>query len=295
METVALRRNELAAFLRSRRERITPEDVGLPAGHRRRTAGLRREEVAQLAGVGITWYTWLEQGRPIHASPQVLDAVARTLRLDPMERQHLFRLADSPARGGSAETPPQLPPEVQTILDQLSPMPANVVTDRYDILAWNDAYEAIFPRTPFLDPADRNCVYQVFTTPSCCQSFENKAEQRAQMVGHLRGSYAKHIGDPAWTHFIKRMESASPEFAAMWQTQDVTYSQSYAKVFRHPGYPRLPVTSTSLGVQGCQAGTRMVVYTPADAATFAALREITQAAPSDSRFPCWESHLALAR
>jgi hypothetical protein len=95
-ELAGEKRSELAAFLRSRRERITPEDVGLPGGHRRRTAGLRREEVAQLAGVGVTWYTWLEQGRPIRASVQVLDAVARTLRLDPVERQHLFRLAEIP-------------------------------------------------------------------------------------------------------------------------------------------------------------------------------------------------------
>ena len=95
-ERRAIRRSELAAFLRSRRERITPEDVGLPGGHRRRTAGLRREEVAQLAGVGVTWYTWLEQGRPIRASVQVLETVARTLRLDPIERQHLFRLAEVP-------------------------------------------------------------------------------------------------------------------------------------------------------------------------------------------------------
>src|SRR5690242_5454571 len=96
MGNTAFRRHELAAFLRSRRERITPEDAGLPSGHRRRTAGLRREEVAQLSGVGVTWYTWLEQGRPIRASVQVLEAVARTLRLDAIERQHLLRLAEVP-------------------------------------------------------------------------------------------------------------------------------------------------------------------------------------------------------
>src|SRR5436305_1947715 len=90
------RRAELAAFLRSRRERITPEQAGLPPGSRRRTPGLRREEVAQLSGVGVTWYTWLEQGRQINASPQVLGAVARTLLLDQAEREHLFRLADLP-------------------------------------------------------------------------------------------------------------------------------------------------------------------------------------------------------
>src|SRR5512138_1463827 len=93
---IAGRRAELAAFLRSRRERITPADAGLPPGPRRRTPGLRREEVAQLAGVGVTWYTWLEQGRPINASVQVLDAIARTLRLDPAEREHLYRLGDVP-------------------------------------------------------------------------------------------------------------------------------------------------------------------------------------------------------
>ena len=104
MGAEALRRRELAAFLRSRRERVTPEDAGLPSGYRRRTAGLRREEVAQLSGVGVTWYTWLEQGRPIRASVQVLEAVARTLRLDAIERQHLFRLAEVPdmARPGRA-------------------------------------------------------------------------------------------------------------------------------------------------------------------------------------------------
>src|ERR1022692_4752039 len=118
------RRNELAAFLRSRRERITPEDVGLPGGHRRRTAGLRREEVAQLAGVGVTWYTWLEQGRPIRASASVLEAVARTLRLDTVERQHLFRLAEMPDTA-VPEAGGQLPrPEIPAILDGLSPMPA---------------------------------------------------------------------------------------------------------------------------------------------------------------------------
>src|SRR5690242_18749886 len=118
------RRAELAAFLRSRRERITPEQAGLPPGLRRRTPGLRREEVAQLSGVGVTWYTWLEQGRPINASEQVLDAIARTLRLDRAERDHLFRLADSaPGRQQPFEDCP-LDPELAVILEALDPLPA---------------------------------------------------------------------------------------------------------------------------------------------------------------------------
>src|SRR5262245_15206489 len=129
------RRAELGAFLRSRRERITPEDAGLPPGTRRRTAGLRREEVALLAGVGVTWYTWLEQGRPINASTQVLDAVARTLRLDQPEREHLYRLADIPVAGQPPGACEPLAPEIQQILDGLTTLPASVVNERFDLLA----------------------------------------------------------------------------------------------------------------------------------------------------------------
>src|SRR5580693_1009101 len=191
-EPAGERRSELAAFLRSRRERITPEDVGLPGGHRRRTAGLRREEVAQLAGVGVTWYTWLEQGRPIRASVQVLDAVARTLRLDPVERQHLFRLAEIPDPAPAGAVSQLLSPEIRAILDQLVPMPANVVTERFDILAWNAAYAALFPppadTVPYnTGPAgqgrqERNSLLYCFTQPGCCSAIENHADQRAAMV-----------------------------------------------------------------------------------------------------------------
>src|SRR4249919_2735830 len=172
------RRHELAAFLRSRRERITPEDAGLPGGYRRRTAGLRREEVAQLSGVGVTWYTWLEQGRPIRASVQVLEAVARTLQLDPIERRHLFRLAEVPDTTHPDESGPVLRPQVQVILDGLNPMPVSVLTERFDILAWNAAYEVLFPRTAEVPAAERNTLLQAFTRPECCSVIENRAEQR---------------------------------------------------------------------------------------------------------------------
>jgi transcriptional regulator with XRE-family HTH domain len=287
------RRTELAAFLRSRRERISPEDVGLSAGQRRRTTGLRREEVAQLAGVGVTWYTWLEQGRPIHASPQVLEAVARTLQLDAVERQHLFRLADAPdtAQPDTLVTP--LPPEIQPILDQLSPLPASVVTERFDLVAWNTGYVALFPRTPGLPRSERNTLLRSFTVPSCCSALENGADQRAAMVAQLRAAYGRHVGEPAWTEFIKRMEAVSPEFAQMWATQDVAAATSHTKVFRHPLYPRLVMTSTSLGLQGC-VGVRLVVYTPADARTRRALEHIA-AEGMDIHFPCWDVHQARER
>jgi transcriptional regulator with XRE-family HTH domain len=296
MNTAALRRDELAAFLKSRRERITPEDVGLPGGHRRRTAGLRREEVAQLSGVGVTWYTWLEQGRPIRASVQVLEAVARTLRLDAVERQHLFRLAEVPD-AAPAGTASLLPPEIQAVLDQLVPMPATVVTDRFDILAWNAAHAVLVPRTAELVPAERNTLLYCFTQPACCTEFENRADQRAVMVGQLRAAYGRHVGDPAWTGFIRRLEAASPEFGTMWASQDVAQSASHAKLFRHPRYPRLAMTTASFAVQAAP-GTRLVVYTPSDQATRLAMAalvaEYGSGAPQP-RWPCWPAHEARAR
>src|SRR6201995_5687517 len=123
----AERRTELAGFLRSRRERIRPQDVGLPSVGRRRTSGLRREELARLAGVGVTWYTWLEQGRPINASVHVLDAVARTLPLDSIERGHLFRLAGFPGLTSPGDRGAPLPDGLQDLLDAV-PYPAGVVT-----------------------------------------------------------------------------------------------------------------------------------------------------------------------
>ena len=264
------RRNELAAFLRSRRERITPDDVGLPGGHRRRTAGLRREEVAQLAGVGVTWYTWLEQGRPIRASVQVLDAVARTLRLDPVERQHLFRLAEITDPAPAAAASQLLSPQIQAILDQLVPMPANVVTERFDILAWNAAYAALFP--PPADPRqERNSLLYCFTKPACCSAIENHADQRAALVAQLRAAYGRHVGDPAWTGFIRRMEAASPEFAAMWATHDVADPANRLKRFRGLGGEAIELFVTGFAVTGTPEA-RMVVYTPVDDVAAARLR-----------------------
>src|SRR6266702_3096126 len=197
------RRAELAAFLRSRRERITPEQAGLPPGSRRRTPGLRREEVAQLSGVGVTWYTWLEQGRQINASPQVLGAIARTLLLDQAEREHLFRLADLPDAATVAGAVPsgceQVLPEVQEILDAVVPMPASVVNERFDLLAWNAPYQVLWPGVTGAAPGERNILWQCFTYPDCCHPYVNRHEQLAMLVAQLRGAYGRHLdgGVPA--------------------------------------------------------------------------------------------------
>jgi transcriptional regulator with XRE-family HTH domain len=286
----AARRTELAAFLRARRERISPADVGLPPGTRRRTAGLRREELAQLAGVGVTWYTWLEQGRPINASVQVLDAVATTLRLDQAERAHLFRLAGLPGAAAAAadcgDCP--LPPEVQQTLDAVR-YPACVLTERFDLIAWNEVYAALFPDITQALPGERNTLLVNLTAPACCSPLRDKGTHCLGLVGQLRAAYGRHVGDPAWTHFIRRLEAVSPAFAEAWASHDVAQPTSHTKHFRHPAVGEITTTSTSFTVTAVP-GARLVVYTPADEPSEKALTRLAEGADRDARFPCWNTH-----
>jgi transcriptional regulator with XRE-family HTH domain len=256
------RRTELAAFLRSRRERITPADVGLPAGLRRRTPGLRREEVAQLAGVGVTWYTWLEQGRPINVSVQVLDAIARTLRLDTTETEHLYRLAELPEVPAPAHQ--ELEPQVQAVLDGIPGLPAAIINSRYDVLASNAAYEAMFPAVEERPCGEvRNLLWASFVTPACCSVFLNREAELPQMVAMFRAAFGRHLGEPSWTEFVQRLSAASPEFARLWAAHDVAGPSTRDKVFRHAaaGVVRMSVVSFEVTAT---PETRLAVYTPAD-------------------------------
>ncbi|MET9379177.1 helix-turn-helix transcriptional regulator [Streptomyces sp. NPDC002992] len=262
------RRPELAAFLRSRRARVTPEDVGMPPGLRRRTPGLRREEVAQLSGVGVTWYTWLEQGRPINASAQVLDAVARTLRLDRPEREHLYHLAEVPfAPDRGAEAVETVSVEIQGILDALVPHPAVVYNSRYDVLATNTTYEALFlPSAQELvgNPLGiRNVLWTLFTVPDPVCPVVDKRLELPLMVAQMRGAYGRHVGEPAWESFVRRLSEASPDFARLWRSGDVVPPGTRVKTFRHDRVGELRMTSVSLSINGMPE-CRIVAYTPND-------------------------------
>jgi hypothetical protein len=262
------RRPELAAFLRSRRERVTPGAAGLPPGPRRRTPGLRREEVALLSGVGVTWYTWLEQGRPIKASVQVLDAVARTLGLDPVERAHLYRLAEIPAAPAVAPSGDSwlasLEPDVQGILDQLAPLPACVLNGRYDVLAWNAPYAVLWRRTLSAPPGQRNVLWQSFLIPECCTPYaRDRDTELRDMVATFRAVFGRHVGEPEWTDLIGRLCTASEEFAAMWAAQDVAMPSTRVKVFRHASAGDISLSVSSLDLSAAPEN-RMVIYTPAD-------------------------------
>ncbi|WP_046733234.1 helix-turn-helix transcriptional regulator [Streptomyces humi] len=257
------RRPELAAFLRTRRARVTPADVGMPPGLRRRTPGLRREEVAQLSGVGVTWYTWLEQGRPINASPQVLDAVARTLRLDTPEREHLYRLAEvayAPAPEGLSRS---VAAEVQGIIDALDPLMAVVYTSRYDVLATNAAYRDLFLVPETVRIGVPNVLWTLFTVPEEDSPVVHLERELPMMVATLRSSYGRHVGEPAWEDFIRALSRTSARFARLWASGAVAQPGPRVKTFRHGAVGEVRMTSQSLSVDGMPES-RIVVYTPED-------------------------------
>ncbi|WP_406180320.1 helix-turn-helix domain-containing protein [Streptomyces sp. NBC_01006] len=276
MTTVAsdsdVRRHELADFLRSRRERITPEQVGLPRGRRRRTPGLRREEVAQLSAVGVTWYTWLEQAREIQVSPQVLDALARALLLDASERTHLFALA------GSLDPTPHAPcpsvtPALRAMLDQLGPIPACIQNSRYDILAYNATYGRLLCDLDALAPEDRNCLWLAFTNADWRASMADVAEVNRTIVAKFRAAMAEHLAEPTWKALLARLEAQSPEFRELWARHEVLGVGAKTKYIRNAHVGLLHLEHTNLWL-GPAAGPRLVTMVPVDEESRAGLERL---------------------
>jgi transcriptional regulator with XRE-family HTH domain len=257
-----VRRRELGTFLRSRRERVKPEDVGLRPMRRRRTPGLRREEVAQLAGVGVTWYTWLEQGRDINPSAQVLHAISRTLQFDTSEHTHLFRLAGVPVTT-IANQCLDLCPTAQPLIDQLDPFPAIVVNDRLDLLAYNSAYASFFGDLDAIPIEDRNMLWLVFTHPDWERCIVDRDEVLGRMVAEYRAGMVEHLDDPAWKSLVARLQAASPEFTSLWERHDVQAVEGRLKRALHPALGLLHLEYTNLWLNQ-RLGTRIVAFTPAD-------------------------------
>jgi transcriptional regulator with XRE-family HTH domain len=271
------RRAELARFLRARRERLTPQEVGLPPGPRRRTPGLRREELALLAGVGVTWYTWLEQGRPINASVQVLDAVARTLRLDEAGREHLYQLAEAtPVRtaAGAAAERAELPPALTDILDSFNPNPAILVNGRFDILQSNQGHLRVFRNWHSMPCIHRNLLWCGITEPSAREKFLNYDTEVGYLVARLRANYAAHVGDPDWEEDIRRLSELSPEFAELWARHEVCEAEQRLRVFLDAEVGELRFTINELQVSAVP-GTCFITYTPRDHQTRERLARIS--------------------
>jgi transcriptional regulator with XRE-family HTH domain len=229
-----IRRQELSNFLRTRRARISPTDAGLPAPQRRRTPGLRREEVAHLARISVTWYTWLEQKRPISVSVSTLDSLARVLKLDPIERTQLFQLALRQPVADSTFQRETVSPRFQRMLDHNAGMPAFVMGRRWDVLAWNQAARAFLFDFEQLPPDERNLVWLIFTN-SALRSFIVDWPTRARdVLARFRLDYGRHAGDAYFVELIERLNSVSPEFAQWWPRHDILPLTEGCSQYRHP-------------------------------------------------------------
>ena len=273
----AERRSELRDFLRTRRAQIAPADVGLEANGRRRTPGLRREEVAQLAGVGLSWYTWLEQGRDIKPSAQVLDALARVLRLDRAERAHLFHLArvDLPLPAGDYAR--EAPEELAAVVAALEPNPAYLIGPRTDVLAWNAAATALLG-TPSRAPDGRpNLLWWLFTGGGVLEA--QRGETARNTLARFRAEHARRIDDPDFAALVAALEERSEQFRAWWPRHEVLAEQLGTKRVEHPRAGRL-VLHHLQSAPTSHPELRLIQFAPADAATRAALAGLSPSDPS---------------
>jgi transcriptional regulator with XRE-family HTH domain len=252
---------EFGAFLRTRRERLTPESVGLKEGTRRRTKGLRREEVALLAGVGITWYTWLEQGREVHASPEVLSALSDVLKLDPTERQHLFLLADRTPPALRADDPDVVEEPLRHMLLSLSMQPAYVIGRRWDVLAWNRAAEALFGDYGRLDGDERNIMHLIFVDRDHRALLVDWEEIAEASLAMFRADTVRCSGDPDFERLIAKLTAKSREFREWWPRHEVLRRLSSQKRIMHPLCGKMAFENTTFAVND-RPDMKLIVYTP---------------------------------
>ena len=261
MDDAQQRRAELARFLRARREGLSPIQMGLPVGRRRRTPGLRREELAELAGVGTTWYTWLEQGRAITVSAEVLDCLARALQLDPVERTHLFILARGEMPAPPLPATEVVEPAVRHILDGLGLYPAYVVNARWNVVAWNAAACRVFADFAAFSPGERNLLRLELLHPTWRQLLADWEGAAQHTLALFRASTGRYVGEAWFTALVEDLSRESPEFRAWWPRSDVRGAPSDAKALNHPEAGPLLLQATPLQLAQTP-DLWMIVYTP---------------------------------
>jgi transcriptional regulator with XRE-family HTH domain len=225
------RRSELGDFLRSRRDKLTPKAVGLPDGRRRRTTGLRREEVAELAGIGVDWYIRLEQGRSVSPSVTTIDALARALRLSKAEHAHLRALARNPGRG--TFSPESVPSTIMRVVQSLN-QPAYVTGRRWDILGWNAAANEIFAFSRLAEE-DRNILLCMLINPNMRRLFgPTWTDEARRMVAEFRVTHDLWAADPAFVGLLERLRHGCPEFTMWWEAHDISSGGTGHKLLHHP-------------------------------------------------------------
>lgn len=234
MDELKQRYKELGDFLKTRRAKILPSQVGLPEGLRRRTPGLRREEVSFLSGVGLTWYTWLEQGRPIQISAQVLESLARTFMLDKEEAIHLYTLAKQAPPASLSIVNNTVTPMLQHVLDNLEFSPATILDSYWNIIAWNKAAAKIIFDYGKIDACKRNLIRIMFTNEEYKETIPNWNSVAQDMIARFRATYGKFTGDLWGENFVNELRSESTEFDSWWIMHNVKTDDEMFKNINHP-------------------------------------------------------------
>jgi len=271
------RRRALADFLRTRRARLSPTQVGLPEGVRRRTPGLRREEVAQLADVSAAYYTWLEQARDLRVSKGVLESIAAALQLTADERAHVFLLAaQAPSPDAPMAAEEGVGGTLRRVLDAQGVSPAYILGAHCDVLAWNAAARAVFGDFAALSPAGRNFVRFVFTNDDFRRRVMDWDGFAQEVVAVFRGISGRHGGDPWFARFAADLGHDSPEFRRWWPQHDVRGPSDTTRAINHPQVGRLTLEPASFQVID-NVDMRLCLYLPSDADTHARLRRLVAA------------------
>jgi len=260
--TTTARASELGDLLRSRRERLAPADVGLPVGMRRRTPGLRREEVAMLAAISPTYYAFLEQGRDVRPSRQVLDALARTLRLTAAERAHIHELVHGDSTPEHLDGTETLAPAVSALVDRLDPCPTYVTGRRFDVLAANRAARALWTDWEALPLEERNLLWWMFTNPAARTILIDWESEAAAQLARYRASAARHPDNPGFRELIDRLQAASPEARTWWPRHEIAPLSSGTKRLRHPTLGQLELHHIVLQVAD-HSDQKLVTFAPA--------------------------------
>lgn len=261
----------LSQFLKGKRARIAPQAVGLNGGLRRRTPGLRREEVAQLAGLSTTWYTWLEQGRDIQASASVLENVASALQMTTDERKYLFSLAldksSNMLPAASVEEQPQISPSLAKILEQLRYCPT-IISDRHcNIVGWNEAARHVFLDFEQIPEHQRNMIALLFDRKEFRRLAVNWKDFAADFLAIFRAYYGQYMEDDWYETFLREMKNTYPDFNPLWEESKVSSAPQVVLEFRHARGGKMLFELSSLIVQG-STELRCSIYTPVqDSAT----------------------------
>ena len=279
MMTNSADRTQLSRFLKSCRRRISPSEAGLPDySERRRTAGLRREDVAALAGVSVTWYTWLEQGRNIQTSAEVLERLSRTFRLTGDERKYLFELVQHRPPPLKGDDDDELDPAFRRMVASLN-LPSLLTNIRWDILHWNDLAAKVFRDFGSLAPDDRNILRHLFTAPEYRKDPREFEKLAYRWLSTVRLDYARSAGDPAFLALIEELSAMCSVFERAWANPSSVARNEGINQFIVPKLGSLTLEHTAYSIEGSPF-LRLLIFAPNDAESAARLAALRRTACS---------------